>query len=120
MYTPPQRNFDGRLQNMLDRLEQDPDSVVWQRRAHDNALRALNAMGSVLYDKVMDHFSIAWFERHTWRDQAEGYERLRQAFDRDAILDELILAFGEPDTTCPDEREEVVDAAAMQYELITA
>lgn len=119
MYTPLQRNFDGQLQKLLELAQRDPDSRYWQRMAHENAVRALNAMGPGLYDEVMDHFSIAWFERHTWRDQAEGYERLRQAFDRDAPVDELIRAFGEPDTW-PEEREEVVDAAAMQYEFMMA
>lgn len=99
---PVQRNFDGgplrqALMTQRERnLEAHPDSILWAERATTKAKLALARLGEDVYEAVMDRFSTQWFERRTWRAQAEAYSRLLDA-PAGASLAELVATFGEAD-----------------------
>lgn len=103
MYTPPQRNFDGSplrrtLQAQLHAaLESNPDSRLWMEQATATAKRCVARLDDETFAAVMAHFSEAWFERRTWRDQAEAFGRLLAASRPGAAVAELVQAFGVPD-----------------------
>ncbi len=104
-YTPPQQNFDGSplrqaLQAQLAAaLEGNPDSRLWADRATATAKRCVAQIDDETFEAVMAHFSEAWFERRTWRDQAAAFGRLLDAARPGAPVAELVQAFGVPDLT---------------------
>ena len=99
---PPQHHFDGsdatkaiRAQRTAE-LTAQPDGKYWQDKAHMYAAKCADNMGLGHYRTFMGAYDNAIFELHTWKEQAEAYQRLYVALLGWQRHDEMALhqAFG--------------------------
>lgn len=80
-YATPQRRFDGSplRQYAAQHAADNPDSKHFENLAN-NTLRSVRKLVDLReMQKASDMMSADWFERHTWRELAEAWQRVAAA-----------------------------------------
>jgi hypothetical protein len=77
-YATPQRKFDGSpLRQYAQRVAaENPDSKHWENTANELLRTARRLIDTREMQKAADTMSADWFERHTWKQLAEAWQRV--------------------------------------------
>jgi hypothetical protein len=80
-YATPQRKFDGSpLRQYAQRVAvENPDSKHWEHTANETLRLVKRLINKREMERASDMLSPDWFERHTWRELAEGWQRVSAA-----------------------------------------